>query len=150
MEAFIFLIIWLAFGFGAALIMSNNGRSGGIGFAVGFFLGPIGLIIALLMGKDEATVEKDRLAGGELRKCPVCAESVRREAIKCRFCQTDLEPLAPIEAHVVDPNRWRFDQLDEDQIARQNEQLGEANRTSLMIFGGLILFLLALLAIAVF
>jgi hypothetical protein len=41
----------VGFGFGTKAIMENRGRSGGWGFVMGFFLGLIGLIIALCLGK---------------------------------------------------------------------------------------------------
>jgi hypothetical protein len=33
------------------------------------------------------------MATGDLRKCPQCAELVKREAKICRFCHSALEPL---------------------------------------------------------
>jgi hypothetical protein len=34
------------------------------------------------------------LARGETRKCPFCAEIVKREAVVCRFCGRDV-PVSP-------------------------------------------------------
>lgn len=34
----------------------------------------------------------------EMRKCPSCAEMVRAEAIRCRFCQIDLIPVVAMES----------------------------------------------------
>ena len=70
----VLLIIWLLFGLAAAAVMSNKGRSGCGGFALGFLLGPIGLIIALVLQKDHKTLEGKALSSGDVRKCPQCAE----------------------------------------------------------------------------
>lgn len=54
--------------------------AGGFGFIVSVLLGPIGwLIIAI--------------HGGNLKKCPNCAERVKPEATVCRFCQSKLRPV---------------------------------------------------------
>ena len=90
----VLLFIWLAFGVAGGLIMSNKGRSGCGGFALGFVLGPIGLIIALVMGADHRELERRSLQQGDMRKCPTCAELVRVGASKCRYCGSDLPPLA--------------------------------------------------------
>lgn len=89
----IFLIIWVLLGVAAAIVMSNKGRSGCGGFALGFLLGPIGLIIALVMSADEHGIEKAALEEGKLRKCPFCAELIKAEASKCRHCGSRVDPL---------------------------------------------------------
>lgn len=89
----ILILIWILFGIAAAMIMSNKGRSGCGGFALGFLLGPFGLIIALVLQKDHKELESKALTSGDMRKCPQCAELIRREARKCRFCGSDVPAL---------------------------------------------------------
>ena len=49
-ELIVFLTIWaLPFGVLVGILMRNKGRSGCGGFALGFLLGPIGLVIAFLL-----------------------------------------------------------------------------------------------------
>lgn len=86
-------IIWLLCGIAGAIICQNKGLDGCTGFALGFLLGPIGLVIALVMRPNEKVLEKRALNEGEMRKCPSCAELVRVEAMKCRFCGSELPPL---------------------------------------------------------
>jgi hypothetical protein len=46
------------------------------------------------MGTDHRVLERRSLEQGEMRKCPTCAELVRLQATKCRFCGSDL-PAVP-------------------------------------------------------
>jgi len=77
-----FLIIWLCCGIAAAMVASSKGRSTGGWFFLGILLGPFGLIFALLAGKEGP-------AQGE-RKCPFCAEFIKKEAVVCKHCGRDL------------------------------------------------------------
>jgi hypothetical protein len=50
-----------------------------------FLLAPIAAGTAFVIG---------RLARGETRKCPFCAELIKSEAVVCRFCGRDV-PVSP-------------------------------------------------------
>ena len=92
----IVLIVWLGFGWWGSSIMSKKGRSGCAGFALGALLGPIGLVIALLLSNDPEAAERQGLAQGEMRKCPQCAEVIRRDAVRCRFCGSDVPSMGSV------------------------------------------------------
>lgn len=85
-----YLVIWLLFGVVTAVVATNKGRSGCSWFALGVVLGPIGFILSLVVAKNQPALEKHALESGSLRKCPFCAELIKAEAIKCRFCGSDV------------------------------------------------------------
>ena len=90
MEITAFIFIWIVCGLIAGAIASGRGRSSCGGFATGFLLGPLGIIWALVMPKDQAVIDEESLKSGEMKKCPACAELVKSEAIKCRHCGEEL------------------------------------------------------------
>lgn len=97
-------LFWLICAGITAVIASNKGRAGFAWFLVGFLLGPFGIILALVVSKDVQQIEAQSLAAGATRKCPHCAELVRREAVKCRYCGAEL---APLGTGVLDPGAHR-------------------------------------------
>ena len=64
-------ILWPACGLIAAAIAENKGLSGYSFFAVGFLLGPLGIVVALVMPKTQAEIDKDshRLFRCNVHRC---------------------------------------------------------------------------------
>jgi hypothetical protein len=84
------LTIWILCGVVAAVVASNKGRSGCGWFILGVLLGPLGFILALVVSSNQPGVEREALESGSMKKCPYCAELIKLEAVKCRFCGSAL------------------------------------------------------------
>lgn len=95
-------VFWILFGVVAAIIAGTKGRSGFGWFILGLLFGPFSLVILALPTLDTATnspTTPDSSPYGQQfnrdRKCPFCAETIKAEAVICRFCNRDLPPIEP-------------------------------------------------------
>lgn len=65
----IWLVVLAALGAGGAAIMDSKGRSAGVGFALGFFLGIIGVVICACMSKSmERRIEEQMMFDAAMRR----------------------------------------------------------------------------------
>lgn len=75
-----------------AIITSARGAGVIVGVLLGAVFGPLGVIASFAFGGAAKSTNGTALA--QMRTCPICAEEVRAAAVKCRFCNTELEPIA--------------------------------------------------------
>jgi hypothetical protein len=82
MDAFLVFVVWLLLSCLIAVYANRRFRSG-----IGFFF--LSLFLSPLVGFIVAAVSRSDPERQGLRKCPACAELIKAEALKCRFCQHD-------------------------------------------------------------
>ena len=85
----------LLFPIPTAIVMANKGHTFFGGFVLGFFLGPIGLVIALLLPQGRGSIVAN-VNFRDLRKCPACREFISSYAPRCKHCGTAVEPLVAL------------------------------------------------------
>jgi hypothetical protein len=84
-------ISWLVLAAIVGVAATYRGRSGVGWFFLSLAVSPFVLVILLVM--PDANIERQqRETRRNSRKCPFCAELVRREAIVCKHCHSDLPP----------------------------------------------------------
>jgi hypothetical protein len=88
-----FLLIAIVLGLIPAAIASSKGKNFLPWWIYGAALFIVALPHALIMRTDRQALEQKELATGNTRKCPYCAELIKREAKVCRYCQRELEPV---------------------------------------------------------
>ena len=128
MEAVI--LLWIIF----AAIVGAWSRSKGGSFIAGFMfsvlLSPLiaGLIVAF-RNPDNLEIEKRKITSGNMRKCPTCAELIKFEALKCRFCGQDLSTSEHESGITFDGKYYTVGQLKFSSLKHAREQ-AQKNQTA--------------------
>jgi len=90
-----YFLVLLTIGVLSSFLAREKDIDAFIGFLFGLFLGPLGFLIVLVLPKNTHVIEQRQLISGEMQKCPSCAELVKIDAIKCRYCHAELEQTQP-------------------------------------------------------
>lgn len=85
------VISWFLFSVVVGVWSRRKGGSFISGFLFSLLLSPLiaGLILAVRKPL-KSTLEERELASGRMKRCPHCAELIRAEAKRCRFCGQDV------------------------------------------------------------
>ena len=116
MELFV-VIAWLVLCGASAVYASNKGRSGVGIFFLSLLLSPlVGFVVAFVM-EEKVTARHARSGAGApsynrefnpdalTKKCPDCAESIKIEALVCRFCGHRFQP-EEVQAAIQQASDW--------------------------------------------
>lgn len=109
----------LIFGFIGLLIGEPKGRSGA-GFALGFFLWVLGLIIAAFLPVDDEALAEEAIQSGKSKRCEHCFAAIPVQASVCRYCSRDVAPYSPPKQKVereIDP------EVERQLIAEENKAM---------------------------
>lgn len=78
----------------APVLVNVSARAGASSVGAGMvaMLIPVVALVLVLSRKNSEQLAISNGAHGDFRKCPFCAEAVRREAKKCKHCGSELVP----------------------------------------------------------
>jgi hypothetical protein len=101
---------WFICAIAGGAIASSKGLSGCMGMALGFLLGPIGLLIVVCLPASPLVVaQAQQIEAGPSKLCPHCRSIIPAAASVCRFCQRE-SPAALTPATCSHPD-WGPGQL---------------------------------------
>ena len=82
-------------GIACAVIALERGVKAGGWFFLGFLLNLLAVLFVSIALPNPQQVAEDGIEKGTHKKCDYCAEVVKAEAVKCRYCHSPLEAKVP-------------------------------------------------------
>jgi Uncharacterised protein family UPF0547 len=89
MDGIVVPVIWLVLSYTVMVYAGSKGRSRGGFFLLSLFLTPLVAFVLLAVGPSNPQRQG-------LLMCPQCAEWLKHEALRCRFCGFDFTAPAPL------------------------------------------------------
>ena len=108
-----FLLIAVVLGLIPALIAQSKGRSFFAWWVYGALLFIVAFVHSLVIRKDVKTEERIMQQDG-MTKCPLCAELILKEAVKCKHCGSFIGP----------KDESQSQKTDEDYLKEAREKAG--------------------------
>lgn len=133
---FIFLLLFACV---PAKIASSKGRDFLLWYVYGFFLFIFALIHSIVIDADNKAIESKKLNTREFKKCPHCAELIRKEATICRFCHSQMPAPDPV---TIAPAPPKAPPKTEEEIRAENEAYSKELLISIGWVLGLILIII--------
>lgn len=100
------IALFAGFGMDTTVPTRDGGRVNNIGLIsdkqnimlLGAALSVVGAILTVFGGRSsrEGVVAESSNLSANTRKCPFCAETIKAEAVVCRFCSRDIAPVQAI------------------------------------------------------
>lgn len=106
-------------------------------FLLGALLGPLGIVLALVFPANERELEQQKIKYGDYKKCPHCAELIREEASKCRYCGSFVEVDLAKDVSLIEAEKMEY-----------RKACGESGWMAIKIFSLVILIIVSLMASA--